>query len=493
MEELIRQINVFAEQAGIIEPDAERRQELLSAVNDYTEGFLEALPDRPAFIYTDDMGAGLYASPITEEGMDIGEILRIYKENVDDQALSPVSGKFFGYIPPCSMYYSALGDYMAAVMDEYAGEFSSSPGAVRMEYQLLDWMAELVGYAPGAAKGILASGGSIATLTCIVTAREAHGLKAQDYSRSVVYHTRFTHHCVAKALHIAGLGGCAMHAVTTDTDFRMDPDSLAEMIRADRAAGLNPWLVVSSAGTTDLGNMDDLERIGAVAHEHGLWFHVDAAYGGFFILCDLVRHKFRGIELSDSVVMNPHKGLHTPFGLGAALIRDGERLYQAHYYTADYLQDRAFHKQELSPADVSPELTRHFRALRLWLPLKLIGVAPFRAMLSEKLLLTRYAYQRLQSTPGFEVGLEPELSIFVFRYTDVEGDVDEFNRRLVEALRRDGTIFLTSTMIDNVYMLRFAILSYRTHIDTIDLAIDVIRREANKLKMTKACRKANDG
>ncbi len=168
-------------------------------------------------------------------------------------------------------------------------------------------------------------------------------------------------------------------------------------------------------------------------------------------------------------------------------------MYQAHYYTADYLQDRAFHKQELSPADVSPELTRHFRALRLWLPLKLIGVAPFRAMLSEKLLLTRYAYQRLQSTPGFEVGPEPELSIFVFRYTDVEGDVDEFNRRLVEALRRDGTIFLTSTMIDNVYMLRFAILSYRTHIDTIDLAIDVIRREANKLKMTKACRKANDG
>ena len=455
---------------------------MLGEVNDYTERFLETLPDRPAFNFTEDMGAGLYDSPITEEGMDIGEILRIYKENVDDQALCAVSGKFFGYIAPCSMYYSALGDYMAAVMDEYAGEFSSSPGAVRMEYQLLDWMAELVGYHAGTAKGVLASGGSIATLTCIVTAREAHGLNAEEYPRAVVYHTRFTHHCVAKSLHIAGLGGCVMRAVPTDADFRMDPDALAEMIRNDRAAGLEPWLVVSSAGTTDLGNVDELDRIGALAREHELWFHVDAAYGGFFILCDLVRHRFRGIEMSDSVVMNPHKGLHTPFGLGAALIRDGEHLYRSHYYTADYLQDRAFHRQELSPADVSPELTRHFRALRLWLPLKLIGVAPFRAMLSEKLLLTRYAWQRLQSTPGFEVGPEPELSILVFRYIDVDGDVDEFNRKLVEALRRDGTIFLTSTLIDNVYMLRLSILSYRTHIDTIDLAIDVIRREVEKLK-----------
>ena len=488
MQQLIRQINNFAQQAAIIEPDAARRHELLTAVNDYTERFLETLPDRPAFIFTEDMGAGLYDSPITEEGMEIGEILRIYKENVDDQALCSVSGKFFGYISPCSMYYSALGDYMAAVMDEYAGEFTNSPGAVRMEYQLLGWMADLVGYSPDAAKGVLASGGSIATLTCIVTAREAHGLKAENYSRSVVYSTRFTHHCVAKSLHIAGLGGCVMRAVATDAEFRMDPDSLAEMIRTDRAAGLDPWLVVSSAGTTDLGNLDDLERIGAVAHDQGLWFHVDAAYGGFFIMCDLVRDRFRGIELSDSVVMNPHKGLHTPFGLGAALIRDGERLYQAHYYTADYLQDRAFHEQELSPADVSPELTRHFRALRLWLPLKLIGVAPFRAMLNEKLLLARYAYKRLQSTPGFEVGPEPELSIFVFRYVDVEGDVDEFNRRLVEALRRDGTIFLTSTLIDNVYMLRLSILSYRTHIDTIDLAIDVIRREVDKLKKVGSCR-----
>ena len=329
MEELIRQINHFAGQAAIIEPDAARRNDLLNAVNAYVERFLEDLPERPAFIFTEDMGAGLYDSPIAEEGMEIGEILRIYKENVDDQGLSPVSGRFLGYIPPCSMYYSALGDYLAAVTNEYAGEFASCPGAVRMEYQLLDWMAQLVGYVPGEAKGVLASGGSIATLTCLVTAREAHGLKAGDYSRAVVYSTRFTHHCVAKALHLIGLGDCVRRELATDAQYRMDPDALAQALRADREAGLNPWLLVASAGTTDLGNVDELDRLGACAREHGLWFHVDGAYGGFFVLCDRVRARFRGIELSDSVVMNPHKGLHTPFGLGAALVRNGEHLYRA--------------------------------------------------------------------------------------------------------------------------------------------------------------------
>ena len=464
-----------------MEPDAARRRELLSAVNDYTENFLETLPDRPAYINNDEMGRGIYQSPISEQGMAVEEALRIYKENVDDQGLSPVSGKFFGYIPPCSMYYSALGDYMAAIMDEFTGDFSSCPGAVRMEYQLIKWMADLVGYSPDAAKGVLASGGSIATLTCIVTAREAHGLKAKDYEKAVVYYTRFTHHCIDKALHIAGMTDCVKREVATDAQFRLDPVALAEAIGNDRASGLDPWLVTGSAGTTDLGNVDQLDKISAVAKENGLWFHVDAAYGGFFILSDLVRDKFTGIALSDSVVMNPHKGLHTPFGLGAAIVRDGERLYKAHFYTANYMQDTFFDKEDLSPADVSPELTRHFRALRLWLPLKLIGVAPFRAMLSEKLLLTRYVYARFKSLPGFEVGPEPELSILVFRYTDVEGDVNEFNRKLIEAIRRDGAIFITSTLIDNDYMLRFAILSYRTHIDTVDLAIDVIRREVNKL------------
>lgn len=479
MSSIVEQIREYEQQAAIIEPDAAQRAVLLDKVNTYTESFLDRLKDRPAYINSEERGKGILASPIAEQGMDIDAILHLYQKQVEEQGLSPVSGKFFGYIPPCSMYYSALGDYMAAIANEYVGDYSNCPGAVHMENQLLDWMAGLVGY-PDTALGTLASGGSVAILTCIVTAREAFKLKARDYENAVVYLTEITHHAMSKGLHIAGMRECVQRNVPMDEKFRMRPDALAEMIKADREQGLTPWMVVGSSGTTDLGSVDQLDKIGEVAKQHELWYHIDGAYGAFFVLSDLVKDKFKGVELSDSIVMNPHKGLHTPFGLGAAIVKDGELLYKAHFHTANYMQDSFYNKDQVSPADVGPELTRHFRALRLWLPLKLIGVAPFRAMLNEKILLTRYAYEQINAIPGMEVGPEPELSIFAFRYVDTD-DPDAFNKKLIEALREDGTIFLSSTVINGHYMIRFAILSYRTHKETIDIAVDTINRLKEQL------------
>jgi glutamate/tyrosine decarboxylase-like PLP-dependent enzyme len=345
---------------------------------------------------------------------------------------------------------------------------------------LLDWMAELIGY-PAGAQGNLSSGGSLATLICIVTARESHELKARDFDKTVVYVSELTHHCLRKGLHVAGMGECIIRKIDVDDGYRIKPDALADCIENDKKQGLRPWLVVGSAGTTDLGNIDPLDAIADVAAEHNIWFHVDGAYGGFFLLSDLVKDKFKGVERSDSVVMNPHKTLYTPFGLGAAIIRNGELLYKAHYYTASYLQDNYLEQEELSPADLGPELTRHFRALRLWLPLKLIGVAPFRAALSEKILLTRYAYEKIAKQERFEMGPYPELSTFAFRYLPAEGDTDEFNRQLINELRKDGRIFLSSTILDGNYMIRVNVLSYRTHLEFIELAIKVINENINKL------------
>lgn len=262
----------------------------------------------------------------------------------------------------------------------------------------------------------------------------------------------------------------------------MKGDALAELVEKDRSEGLKPWLVVGSTGTTDLGNIDPLNDIAEVAEKNKLWFHVDGAYGGFFILSELVKDKFKGVERSDSIVMNPHKTLYTPFGLGAAIIKNGELLYKAHYHTAAYLQDNYLQQDELSPSDLGPELSRHFRALRLWLPLKLIGVAPFRAALSEKLLLTRYAYERMQELEGFEMGPYPELSTFAFRYVPASGDADKFNKSLIDALREDGRIFLSSTVLNGNYMIRVNVLSYRTHLESMDLALDVIQENIRKLE-----------
>lgn len=479
--DLASSIRKFAAESRTLEPDAAERRHLLSRVNEFAEDFLAGVDSRPAFIETEHKGRGLYASPIVETGMDLDAVLRLFKDNVTDVGLSPVSPRFLAYIPPCSLYQGALGDFLAAITNQFAGYFSSCPGAARMENQLLRWMADLIGYPPGAL-GAMLSGGSLAILSSVVTARDAHGLKGRDYETCVVYMTNLTHHAMDKALRIAGMKEAIRRRVGMDGGFRMDPRQLDQAIRADLAAGLRPWMVAASAGTTDLGCVDPLDALADVAARHALWFHVDGAYGGLFILSDLVRDKFKGIERADSVVLNAHKALFTPFGLAVVLVRDGQLLQRAHFHTANYLQDTLLEEDEVSPADLGPELTRNFRGPRLWLPLKLLGVAPFRAALSEKILLTRYAYEKIKALPRFEVGPYPDLSVFAFRYVPEQGDADEFNRRLVDAIRRDGTILLSSTTLDGRYMIRFAVLSYRTHLDTIDLAIDVIRKTIATLK-----------
>ena len=242
----------------------------------------------------------------------------------------------------------------------------------------------------------------------------------------------------------------------------------------DRAAGLNPFLVVASAGTTDVGAIDPLAEIGAIAKNQGLWYHVDAAYGGFFILTDEGRVKLKGIETSDSLVIDPHKGLFLPYGLGVVLVKDAAKLQESHRYMANYMQDAAALTDELSPADLSPELTKHFRGLRLWLPLKLHGVAPFRACLEEKLMLAKYFYAEVTKL-GFESTVEPELSVVTYRYVPNSGDANDFNKKLLNAVNSDGRVFISSTILNGNFTLRFACLSFRTHLGTVDRLLEILR------------------
>lgn len=480
MSPLINQIRNFEQQSAMLEPGAEERRRLLSGINAYLEEFLHSLESRPAFQEIETRGQGIYDSPISESGMDLDAVLRLFRDNVVDPGSMHASARFLAYIPTAGLYLGALGDLLAAVTNKYSGDFFNCPGGVRMENQVLRWLADLAGY-PASARGNLASGGSVAMLTAIVTAREAHGLKSRDYDTAVIYLTGHAHHSIQKALHIAGLGGCIKRDVPMDESYRMDPAQLERLIEKDAEQGLKPWMVVGSAGTTNLGSIDPLADIGEIAGRRGLWFHIDGAYGGPFILSDLVTDRFRGIERSDSVVMNPHKALYTPFGLGAVLVRNGELLYRAHRYTADYMQDTFHDSEEISPADLGPELTRPFRALPLWLALKVLGIAPFRAALSEKILLARYAYERLCELDGFEMGPYPDLSVFAFRCLPERGDANAFNRELAEELRRDGSVLLSTTAIDGKFMIRVAILSFRTHKDDVDLALDKIEHYIKKL------------
>jgi glutamate/tyrosine decarboxylase-like PLP-dependent enzyme len=311
-------------------------------------------------------------------------------------------------------------------------------------------------------------------MIAMVVARDAKGIKAADITRSVIYLSKQAHHSVDKGIRVAGLGECILRFVPIDNKFKIIPAELKKLIVEDKAAGLNPFLVVASAGTTDVGAIDPLPEIGEIAKRNNLWYHIDAAYGGFFILTDEGREKLRGLDQSDSLIIDPHKGLFLPYGLGVVLVKNVDDLKRSFSFNANYMQDAFTGPDELSPAELSPELTKHFRGLRLWLPLKLHGVAPFRACLEEKLLLAKYFHREVQKL-GFVSDLEPELSVVTYRYVPKSGDPDEFNKQLLEAVVADGRIFISSTVLNGRYTLRFACLAFRTHLSTVDTLLQVLK------------------
>lgn len=462
-----------------LEPGAAERTQLTTQVLDYAERFLETLDEAPVYV-AGAPGRG-FGARLGEQPAPVAELLRELGAEIDTPGINPASGGHLGYIPGGGIFHAALGDYLADIANRYSGINFASPGAAQLERSLVNWMAGLIGFGEEAG-GDLTSGGSIANLSAIVAAREAHGLRSADVATSCIYLTSQAHHCVTKAIGIAGLRDARLRIVPMDRRWRLDASELAGMVADDRRCGLRPWLVIASAGTTDTGAIDPLPGVAEVARDHGLWLHVDAAYGGCFLLCDEGREKLDGIARADSVAIDPHKGLFLPYGSGALIVRDVATLAQAFSYEANYMQDATAAEDRPSPASLSPELTRPFRGLRMWLPLKLLGLAPFRAAVEEKLHLARWFHARLSGVPGFEVGPAPELSVVTYRYLPRRGDADAFNRRLCRAVQRDGEVFISSTTLDGRFTLRLAVLNFRTHLHHVERLLGLLEHHARRLE-----------
>lgn len=454
-----------------LEPDDAEREALGKKALEHALAYLRTLPEAPSSFPASAAFSRRLEPEFADAGRDVGDILDYVEACIDTPGFATTSPRFMGYIPGGGLFHSALADMLAATSNKYAGFASASPGAVRLENVTTRWLADAIGY-PASAMGTLTSGGSIANLTAIVAARDAR----DESGGGAIYATRFAHHCIDKALHIAGRGNAPRRLIETDTGFRMAVDALEKALEGDRKAGIRPWLVVASAGTVDTGAIDPLAKIAALCRRYGAWLHVDGAYGGLFALCEEGRAKLRGIDEADSVALDPHKTLFLPYGTGAVLVRDGRHLLDSFSAEAEYIKPLGESEVGPSPADLSVELTRHFRALRLWLSLQLAGVAAFRAAQSEKLALARYFHARLQQLEGFEVGPAPDLSVVTFRYLPASGDADAYNERLIHRLADEGRVLLSGTRIDGRYMLRCAILSFRTHIEHVDEVIDALVR-----------------
>ena len=476
IDQLRADIERLRAQTRPLEPDSYQRRELGGQALDHALAFLDRVEDAPSLRSASEAFAQRFDTEFTDEGRDPAAVLDYVGACIESPGIATTSPRFMGYIPGGGLFHSALGDMLAAASNKYSGFAPAAPGAVRIENACTQWLASVIGY-PETAAGTLTSGGSMANLTAMVAARDARDSDGDG----AVYLTRFAHHCVNKALHIAGRGKAPKRVIATDAKYRMSVEALEHALDEDRRNGVRPWLVVASAGTVDTGSVDPLLDIAELCRRYGAWFHVDGAYGGLFALCDEGRVRLSGIEHADSVALDPHKTLFLPYGTGAVVVRDGQQLLDAFSASAEYI--RPFSETDVgpSPADLSPELTRHFRAMRLWLPLQIAGIAAFRAAQAEKLALARYFHARLSEIAGFDPGPPPDLSVVAFRYVPRSGDVDDFNERLIKHVQDEGRVMLSGTRIDGRFHLRCAILCFRTHIEHVDEAVDAVVRGVEAL------------
>ena len=445
--------------------------ELGAAAIELLVRFVETRPSAPASDLEGalELATELRSARPPEEGVPLDEALATV-EGAAAKAIDTAGPGYLAYIPGGGLYTAAVGEFLAQGVNRYTGIGAVAPALAAVEASLIDWLGELFGMPEGAA-GILTTGGSLANLSAVVSARS---LLPEDFLDGTIYASEQAHHSIAKAARLAGFPAAALRVVPCDRELRMDVAALERVIAGDRESGRRPCLVVASAGTTNTGAIDPLAAIAELAEREGVWFHADAAYGGFFQLTERGRERLAGIERADSITLDPHKGLFMPYGTGCLLVRDAERLRRAHSFEASYLQDL---ETEGLPnfSEQSPELSRENRGLRLWLPLQLHGLRAFREALDEKLDLAAHVYERLSDVPELVVPWEPELSTVAFRLRD--GD-DGDNRRLLERINASRRVFLSSTELEGRYTLRVSVLSHRTHRDRIEEAVDLIRAEA---------------
>ncbi|MGZ5459583.1 MAG: pyridoxal phosphate-dependent decarboxylase family protein [Thermoanaerobaculia bacterium] len=454
-----------------LEPSASEMRDLVHRALEKIIAHIESLPRQPAMNVD---GATEYArtliEPLPRHGESYEKLLDFLFDEAIPRSFTAAGPGYLAYVPGGGLFHSAVADLIADAVNRYVGVCAAAPALVQLEANVVRWFCEILGM-PHGSGGVLTSGGSLANFTGIVTARKA--MLPDDFLRGTLYCSHQIHHSFQKAANLAGFPYANFRELPVDERFRIRIDALEEAIVNDRRAGFTPFLIAGSAGTTGTGAVDDLEALARIARRERMWFHVDGAYGALFMLTERGRAALRGIEQADSVILDPHKTLFLPFGTGAVLVRDARTLRRAHSTHADYMPDMQQEDELVDFCEISPELSRDFRGLRVWLPLKLLGIEPFREQLDEKLDLIQYAVDELRKIDGIEIVAEPQLTITAFRYRD-----DSHTRDLLQRINARKRVMLTPTTLpDGRFVIRIAIVSHRTHKDRVDMMLDDIRLE----------------
>jgi aromatic-L-amino-acid decarboxylase len=474
--------------ASPLELSGAAMRRLVDAAMDRIAPHLDSLPRQAA---ADAEGAATLArslvEPLPERPAPLGEVLDLLFERAVPRSFNTAGPGYLAYIPGGGLPHSAVADLIADAVNRYVGVFAAAPALAQLEANVVAWFSGIAGY-PKAARGLLTSGGSLANFTAVVTARRER--LPEQFLAGTLYASDQVHHSVQKAALLAGFPPASVRSIPSDAAFRLRLDLLAAAVAADRREGRLPFMVVANAGSTNTGAVDPLDGLADLCAREGLWLHVDAAYGGFFLLTERGRRTLAGIERADSIVLDPHKSLFLPYGTGALLVRDGAALRRAHSVAADYMPPLSSDDELIDFCEISPELSRPFRGLRVWLPLKLLGAAPFRDALDEKLDLAQWAADELRAMPEVEILAEPQLSLLAFRLapgglgagdsSDAEARLNRLNRDWMARVNARRRVYLTGTMLGGRFALRICVLSFRTHRDRVEQAIEDLRDAARE-------------
>jgi aromatic-L-amino-acid decarboxylase len=426
--------------------------------------------------------------PLPENPSRFQDVFEIFARDIAPNTISLDHPRFFAFIPSSPNFVSVLADFLAAGTNVFAGTWLESSGPSQVELLVIDWFKEMLGL-PAEAAGLLVSGGSVANLTALAVARRA--VLNDRTERAVVYLSDQTHTSIDRGLRLLGIQAGQLQRIPVDSQYRVLPDALAEQISADRAKGLHPMAVIANAGATSTGAVDPLAEIAQVCRENSLWFHVDAAYGGFAALTKRGRQLLTGIEYADSLVLDPHKWLYCPFEVGCVIVRRGDLMRETFRILPEYMQDVAREKQEVNFCDYGLQLTRSFRALKVWMALKTFGAARFREVIDQCLDLTEYASLLFQRSPRFEIVTPPSLGVFTFRYCSeqlpqAEDRREEHLNRLNEALMAriisSRSLMLSSTRLGTQHVLRFCVLNHRTRKNDILESCELIERFGHEVE-----------
>ena len=444
-----------------LDPDPERMRQLGYKAIDRIVDHLATLPEQrvarrgsgPDFISKVD-------EPLPEDGQSIEDCMQFFFDRVVPDMTSVNHPRFHAYIPAPSSFAGAIGEILAAGTNPFVGTWLGGATFSALELTVLRWFTEMLSV-PKLNAGILTSGGSMANLVGLATAKAKFGDSMIE--QGVIYVSREGHASLNKAAKIIGFRNESIRIIDVDAQFRIRVDSLIRQIESDRNKGLTPFFVSANAGTTNTGAIDPLDELASVCKQQNLWFHVDAAYGGFAAIVPNVRTSMKGIEEADSLTLDPHKWLYCPIGVGCALVRDSQSLESAFSTDGHYLKDLP--QGEIHFHVRGPELSRPARVLSAWMVLRSSGVAELRYQIEEDIRLAELAAGMLAEDQRIDV-LPVGLSIVPFRLRLKENESEEDraarDTALMEATLADGELMLSSTTLGGISTLRFVVMNHRT-------------------------------